>query len=307
MIVVPVDGSENALRSLDYINLLFGQDHHLKVILFYVLPCLPPILTEESRKNNNVAKQIADLEKKNVALAERLLAEARNRLFDKGFPADSAEVIFQKRKIDIARDICSWTEDKQADALVIATRGRSRIETFFMGEVANKVLEFIRLCPVWMVKGPVEYGEVMIAVDNSENAMRAVDHAGFMLSGPQAKITIFHSKRDLRRFISRDLLKEFPEFQNIWQKKAGEVVAPYLKRAKEMLLKAGLSEDQVSIKVVDGSRSAADDILKEAESTSVGTVILGRRGYSGEKDLTLGSVAKKVLDRTSNRVICIVP
>jgi len=30
MIVVPVDGSENALKSLDYINLLFGPEHNIK-------------------------------------------------------------------------------------------------------------------------------------------------------------------------------------------------------------------------------------------------------------------------------------
>jgi hypothetical protein len=29
MIVVPVDGSENALKSLDYINLLFGPEHNI--------------------------------------------------------------------------------------------------------------------------------------------------------------------------------------------------------------------------------------------------------------------------------------
>ena len=50
MIVVPVDGSENALKSLDYINLLFGPQHPIKTTLFYVMPRLPPILVEEIKK-----------------------------------------------------------------------------------------------------------------------------------------------------------------------------------------------------------------------------------------------------------------
>lgn len=307
MIVIPIDGSENALKSLDYINLLFGSDHNIKVVIFYAMPGLPPVVVEESRKNRDAAKQLTGLDKRNIAMAVQFLEEARSRLLDKGFSEDSVEIVFQKRKIGIARDICFWAEDKQADALIITTRGLGKIEAFFMGEIANKVLNFMKGCPIWMVKGSVEAGNVLIAVDNSENAMRAVDHAGFMLSGTQANITVFHSKRDLRRYISRDLLEEFPEFQKICQRKAGEVIAPYLKKAKEMLLQAGLAEEQISIKVVDGTRSTADDILKEAESNSANTVILGRRGDSGGKDFSLGSVAKKVLDRASNTVVCIVP
>ena len=49
-IVVPVDGSDNALASLDYINLLFGPQHNLKTTLFYVIPRLPPILVEEIKQ-----------------------------------------------------------------------------------------------------------------------------------------------------------------------------------------------------------------------------------------------------------------
>jgi nucleotide-binding universal stress UspA family protein len=38
-------------------------------------------------------------------------------------------------------------ERKQSDAIVLNTRGRSRLEAFFMGETARKVLEFARICP----------------------------------------------------------------------------------------------------------------------------------------------------------------
>jgi hypothetical protein len=31
MIVLPVDGSENAHRSLEYIDLMYGKDHNLEV------------------------------------------------------------------------------------------------------------------------------------------------------------------------------------------------------------------------------------------------------------------------------------
>jgi nucleotide-binding universal stress UspA family protein len=308
MIVVPIDGSENALKSLDYINRIFGTKHNLNVSLVYLVPKLPSILVEESRKSRETSDQLREIEKRNSQMAKRILTDAKDRLIQIGFTKKTVETVFRKIEVGVARDICSWAEsNKKADAIFISSRGRSRLEAFFTGEIANKVLEYVKLCPVWMVKGTVRNKNVLLAVDNSENAMRAVDHAGFMLSGSGVSVTVFHSKRDLRRFVPNEVLHEFPGIQKFWQKKAGDVVAPYMKKARAMLIQAGLAENQISVKLVDGSRSAARDILKEAEENAIGTIILGRKGYTDVKDYSMGSITKKVLDRAADMAVCIVP
>jgi nucleotide-binding universal stress UspA family protein len=307
MIVVPIDGSENALRALNYLNLVFGPKHHLKVALFHLLPSLPQILIAGSMTSDEMAAKLTELDKKNNAMAQQILSEGKKRLLDKGFKKQAVETVFQKREIGIARDICNWSEKMQADAIVISTRGLSRLKAFFMGETANKILEFNRFCPVWMVKGAVKKKNILLAIDNSPNAMRAADYAGFILSGTEAHVTIFHSKRDLKRFMPNGLIEEFPEFQKLWKHTAGEAVAPYLKSAKETLLKSGLKENQISIKLDAGSESAAADIHKEVENSDAGTIILGKRGYSDEKNFSMGTVAKKVLYQASDLTVCIVP
>ena len=307
MIVVPVDGSENALKPLDYINLVFGPQHDLKTTLFYVLPKLPTFLVEESRKDRKIMKNLQDLESRNTEMAQRLLKAAKDKLVSIGFTKEAVEAVFRKIEVGIARDIVNWSEKKQADAVFISTRGRSRLEAFFMGEIAAKVLEYSRVCPVWMVKGSVKDKNAVLAIDNSENALRAADHAGFMLSGTDAKLTIFHSKRDLRRFIAKAVLDEFPEVQKYWRHRAGEEIVPFIQKAKDMLLAAGLGEDQISTKVVDGSRSAAGDILDEAQNSHTGTIFLGLHGYSGVKDFTMGAVTRKVLNQAKDMTVSIVP
>ena len=308
MIVAPIDGSENALKSLDYINRIFGSKHNLSESLVYLVPKLPPILVEESRKSRGTMNQLREIEKRNSQMAERILTDAKDRLMNIGFSKKTVEAVFRNIEVGVARDICSWAENnKKADAIFISSRGRSRLEAFFTGEIANKVLEYVKLCPVWMVKGTVRNKNVLLAVDNSENAMRAVDHAGFMLSGSGVSVTVFHSKRDLRRFVPKEVLQEFPGVEKFWQKKAGDVVAPYMKKAREKLIQAGLAENQISVKLIDGSRSAARDILKEAEENAIGTIILGRKGYSDVKDYSMGSTTKKVLDRAADMAVCIVP
>ena len=308
MIVVPIDGSENALKSLDYINRIFGTKHNLSVSLVYLVPKLPPILIEESRKSRETMSQLREIEKRNSQMAERILTDAKDRLKEIGFTKKAVEAVFRNLEVGVARDICSWAENnKKADAIFISSRGRSRLEAFFTGEIANKVLEYVRLCPVWMVKGTVRGKNVLLAVDNSENAIRAVEHAGFLLSGTDVNLTLFHSKRDLSRFVPKEVLQEFPGVQKFWQKKAGDVVAPYMKKARAMLIQAGLAENQIAVKLVDGSRSAARDILNEAEENAIGTVILGRKGYSNIMDYSMGSTTRKVLDRASDMAVCIVP
>ncbi|MBW2392497.1 MAG: hypothetical protein JRE83_04140, partial [Deltaproteobacteria bacterium] len=69
MVVLPVDGSENALRSLDYLHLLYGSRHNLEVTLKYVLPSLPPILADDRSMKRETAMKLKTLENKNIRLA----------------------------------------------------------------------------------------------------------------------------------------------------------------------------------------------------------------------------------------------
>jgi len=307
MIVVPIDGSENVLRTLDCVNLFFGPEHALKITLFYVLPRLPAVLVEESRRNSEALKQLKNFEDRNAAIAERLLAAGKKRLIDMGFAEKTVEAVFRRIEVGVARDIVNWSEKKRADALILSTRGLGRLAAFFLGETANKVMEYSRVCPVWVVKGTVKKKNALLAIDNSKSALRAVDHAGFMLSGTGAKVTIFHSKRDLKRFIPDTLVDEFPEFQKFWQRRAGKEIAPFLQKAREVLLAAGLKNEQIKTKVVDGSRSAAADILEELKRSEAGALFISLHGYSSVKDYSMGSITRKVLHQAEDVAVCIVP
>jgi nucleotide-binding universal stress UspA family protein len=112
--------------------------------------------------------------------------------------------------------------------------------------------------------------------------------------------------RHLRRFVPQEVLEEAPELEELWKSKAGQEIEPYMKKAKEMLMVAGLNESQISKKVVDGSRSAASDIVVEARSNDYGTIVMGRRGISGVKEFFMGSVTSKVLQDCAGMAAWIV-
>jgi nucleotide-binding universal stress UspA family protein len=304
MIVVAVDGSENALKSLDYLGLIYGAKASLEIVLLHVLPTLPPILVADDDRQSKL--RLLAVEKKSIQMAERILSEAKNLLRKKGFKEEQIRSLHRKKQMGIARDICNLAADKRADSVLISAKGRSKLEGFFSGGVANRILEYCRLCPVWIVEGTVRSQKVLIAMDSSENALRAVDHAGFMLSGTDCQVTLFHSKRHLRRFVPQEIIEAAPELEELWTNKAGEQIAPYMKKAKDILLEAGIPEVQLKTKVVDGTRDAASDILKEAKSNNCGTLVLGRQGHSGVKEFFMGSVTSKVLQDCTGRAVWLV-
>jgi len=306
-VAVPLDGSPTALKALNYLLLVFGTRHNLIVNLFHVVPGGPPILLEESKKDPNTARQVRELENRNKKMAAKTLSDGKKVLLDKGITEERIKTVEFNKQVGIARDICGWSEKKRMDAIVLNTRGRSRIEAFFMGETANKVLELSRICPVWMIKGNVRSKPIIIAMDNSENALRAVDHAGFMLSGTDCPVTLFYSKRNLLRFFSSEAVEPVSELESIWKSAAGREIAPYMEKANEMLINAGVDKSKISIRIVDGGRSAAADILDAARQSGCGTIVMGRRGATNVKDYTLGSVSRKVLQDCNDAALWIVP
>ncbi len=306
MIVIAVDGSETALRSLAYVRLMYSPAAPLELVLLYVIPALPRLLTEDPAMDADTAQKLRIIETRNMRMAEGILEEAKAALKEKGFSEKQIRTVSPEREVGIAQDICRWAEARQADAVLITTRGRSRLEAFLMGEISTKLLNFCRVTPVWIVEGAVKSNRVVIGIDSSDNALRAVDHAGFMLAGTDCQVTLFHSMRQLRRFVPIEAYESAPEIEELWRQKAGERITPYMDKAKETLLKAGLKEGQIGTRVVEGSRSAAIDILQEARSGRYGTIALGRRGLTGLKEFIMGSVTAKVLQASVGLAVWIV-
>jgi len=77
-------------------------------------------------------------------------------------------------------------------------------------------------------------------------------------------------------------------------------------KSKEMLIKHGLAENNIDIKIIDGSRSVADDILKAAKTKNSGTIVLGRRGISKVEEFFIGSVTRKVIQQAVGFTVWVV-
>jgi len=99
----------------------------------------------------------------------------------------------------------------------------------------------------------------------------------------------------LERFLPKELLAGSSELEELWKNAAATGMAPTMEKAQKLLLERGIAPERISTKIIDGSRSAAADILKAARKGEFGTIVMGRKGVSADEDYSLGSITRKVV------------
>lgn len=305
-VLVPVDGSGNSLRTLDYLKMMFGTDHQLKIHLTYVMPALPLIFGDDNNLSREDRGRLRAMEKRNKQMAERILNEAKEKANDLAFDPAQVKTHCLPRLRSVVQDITDLAIAKRCDAVVLTRRGRTDARSFFMGEVSSKLVEVCTRHALWIIGGAVSSTKVLVAVDPSENALRAVDHAAFMLSGTTSQVTLFHSKRHLRRYVPLEILEAAPGINERWLQQAQQSIEPYLEKARDIMDRNCVAPSRVDIKVVDGSRSPADDIIDEARAGGYGTLVVGRRGLSMMREFFMGSVSSKILQASAGMAVVIV-
>ena len=152
--------------------------------------------------------------------------------------------------------------------------------------------------------------KILVAVDDSENAQRAVAFVAkrFATSNPVTLFCVVIDTASLCKMDSPELSPIFKSEQASFcalENKKRELVNAAMKKAKDKLLEAGFPADQVTIKVEDRKHGVARDILAES-AQGYDLVVIGRRGISAVKDFFMGSTAQKVFNGAKDISVLIV-
>jgi len=152
--------------------------------------------------------------------------------------------------------------------------------------------------------------KVLVALDDSDNAARAVEYVSKNFSADH-EVTLFSVIPDtqlLCNMNSPELTPYFWSQRNVFcslEDKKKELIEAAANRAKDVLTKAGFKKEKIAVKVQAKKKGIARDIVAEAES-GYDTIVMGRRGLSGIKEFVMGSVSQKVLHSVKDVNIVIV-
>ncbi|MBI3986311.1 MAG: universal stress protein [Lentisphaerae bacterium] len=144
-VLIAFDGSAGAMAAVDYVGRQFSGPAGVKVMLFYVLPQLPPLLWDdghilaagEKKDRQRVIDRWASNQKTRM---EGLFDEARKRLIKRGVKAAR---IGRKIRLDfnnVADGILDEARSGGYTTLVIGRCGASRVEHLLTGSVTAKIL-----------------------------------------------------------------------------------------------------------------------------------------------------------------------
>jgi nucleotide-binding universal stress UspA family protein len=153
--------------------------------------------------------------------------------------------------------------------------------------------------------------KILVAFDDSENAMRAVEHVARYFH-QDSEITLFSVIPDYDFKCLMDLTSLNPNQLEIHdsicsdlQNEKKRQVELQLQRARNILLKSGFDGKKVVVKIDRKSSDIAGDIVKEAAG-GYDTIVMGRRGRSVLKEFFLGSISQKVLHAAKDQSVLIV-
>ncbi len=144
---------------------------------------------------------------------------------------------------------------------------------------------------------------ILIAVDESENARRAVSYVGELLGGlPGFHVCILHIIPDPEE----DYFSTSEERKK-WIREHKEKIDALLEEYRQMLIQDGF--DEVAVMTRSTLRycpSMAECILAEQDKTDYSTIVVGRQGLSRSEQFLFGSVSSRIVNHAKDCTVWVV-
>ena len=290
-ILLAIDGSDGALEAVKYVSKMYLAQK-MGVVLFNVYSKIPEAYwdLEKSVSLGWRLREIRAWEMEYEKTIQEYMERAKKILWRAGFDRDSVKVNLHIREKGIARDIIKEAK-KGYDCIVVGRKGMSRLKDLALGSVSTKLLQKIDFAPLLVVGKNPKHGTVLLALDGSKGAMKAVNFMGNLLGDSGFELELIHVIRGEKKEYIQEVKRE---------------MRPLFDEAKNRLLKSGFGLNQLATKIITGTRSRAVSIVQEAKDGGYGTIVVGRRGLSRTQEFFIGRVSNKVIHLAKNHAVWVI-
>jgi nucleotide-binding universal stress UspA family protein len=295
--------SQHAVR---YIAKLSSAATDLTYTLFNVQPAVPELLVEAAKSDPKAKAEIAEIVHVYREAAGESVQNFKEIMIQEGIPERRIEAVIEPMQVGTAKDTLNWTDKHGYDAIIIARRGLAPSWDFSIGTIPTKVVNYGLEIPVWVVAGESTPMKTMLAVDGSENSLRAVDHLIYIAGrNTDISITLFHVIPYLRHYYSVDIEKSRGYLQLVMNREDKRRMEGFYEKAYERLKIAGLRTSQINTTTCRRSNDIFTAIYSEAKGGQHDTVVVGRRGERGA--FFSGQIARRLVHTLEDQTLCIVP
>jgi nucleotide-binding universal stress UspA family protein len=225
-----------------------------------------------------------------------------------GFPKDAIDVKTQTKKTGILKDIIQESYQNYS-AIVVGRTGVSRLKDLILGSMAHKLAEKIKHIPTVIVAGKPTSRKILVALDESIEAMRGVSCIGALAGAGDLEISLCHCLKPpaMSRFTSEGPNKA--EGEQDWRVYHANRFKPYMDEATQRLVDAGINAGQISRDFIFVRINPIQEIIETAVNGKFGTMVVGRReavSFAQEHLRLPGRFSEKIINSLNNMAVWVV-
>jgi nucleotide-binding universal stress UspA family protein len=283
-ILVPSDFSESANRAIDQ-AIYFATANNAEITILHAR-----VMYEDN------PEKLPELEDRELKREEELLKKLKidtNRHIEINI---KHEVI---RGFSVHSALLAYINSNEFDLILIGTHGRSKINQFLLGSVAEKV---VRYAPYPVITVPPtsridnKYRKIVIPYDFSEHAHLALKNAAFFIKDSDSKIEILYVLED----------KYEPLLDGFEQQSVFESMPFIKKKAKEKLAKTIAELPQpgkITYNFTLKTGTPHKEITQYVKEVDADLVIMATHGLVGIDRFILGSTTERVIRSVNAQIL----
>ena len=301
-LLLPIDGSKESLKPVEFIRKLYPDLSTVKVVLCYFQPPLAPVYREKP-DSPEMARKRAQILKSRETDTRNVLTHAREVLAKAGFPEESVVEHVQEKASTMPRDACLIAGVKKADALVMQKQTQTTLESLLRDDPTHGLLQYCTGSPLWITDGNIDPSRGAVCILNEDTSIRAADHAAFMLADTRTEIVLLHAARGVAGPRTVPVSDPGTEIRNWFKTEEGKSMERYLHEAAEVVRKEGIPEDRVKLSIIPSRGNVAVDIIEYCRNHGIGIVVIGHSNPKGKWSFLKSSVTKRALEEFRDMAI----
>ncbi len=280
-ILVPVDGSHSCLHAKMFTSII-AKKFNSKVTVVHVASheFMHPELKAQYQLPHSILHKIDEAY---LETGKKIIRNAKEMFREASIPVDSRLVTYE----DPAEYLLELVKTEKYDLVVIGNRADTQSERYSLGSVTEKIARHAE-CPVLIVKKKPKVENLLVAVDGSKYAEKALEFAAQLAKVYSTKLALVHVEEDKLIRIG------------------GPQVVDCLGTVGECILKDAATkvQDLAFDKILEYG-SPAEIIIKIAKKVNVDIIVVGSRGLSSVRRYLLGSVSDDISMHARSSVLIV--
>lgn len=304
-ILIAIDGSVYSNQALSYISTLFAAHTDIHFHLCTWTTAGASIMPSAADPKNSLIPSSGTQGKKEAA-ADRYLKKAVEKLIRAEIAPERIHTSVQVSGYNIAAAIQQTAKKNLMDSILIGRRGLTGISEMLMGSVSTALFRRCHDTPLWIIDGEVQSKSFLVPVDGSPNSLMAIDLLCHIFANrTDIRICLFHCTALFGKKLQCTPELFYEKWDKEWCNTHLSGTDCLFNGPRQLLLDAGIPEQQIQILPETTDLEEAHGIIREAKKQNCGTIVMGRRGAGMGKGL-FGGVSDRAIKHVQDLALWIV-